>query len=407
MNLYSKIFTRLSKLRNKNLWKIYSIIKSYENSKITYKKVQEKKLKLILIHAFENSIFWKEKFINEEINPYSDKPFLELKKIIPVTKQDLINNNSKIQNFIRGQQHFISKTSGTSGKKLSFFKNEKWDSANRASIFQGYSWHDCNPWDFKIYFWGLNLNFKEKLQTRFFDFLLNRYRIFSYNQNDFKRIVKKKEKIKIIEGYSSSIYEFSKYVIKHNIKFPNLKLVKGTSETIKDEYRFLSQKAFGLDIVSEYGSAEAGIISFSCSKGNSHINELNVIVENIENEIIVTNLNSFSFPIIKYAQGDYIEFNTFDSCSCGINSKIIKKIIGRTGVNIIGYENEYASLLLYNVFKNINSKNKLHLSYTSKQYIKGKLEIYVSPKFFENKYLNLIKEEFEQCKYLIDERLWF
>jgi phenylacetate-CoA ligase len=124
------------------------------------------------------------------------------------------------------------------------------------------------------------------------------------------------DNIDIIEGYSSSIYEFSKYVIKHKIIFPNLKMVKATSETIQDEYIISVKKAFGLNLISEYGSAESGIISFSCEKGNMHVNELNVIVEESSKEIIVTNLNSHSFPIIKYVQGDYIDYNTKKICSC-------------------------------------------------------------------------------------------
>lgn len=390
------VFSLLAKIRNPNLFKIYNYQKLLEKSDdLIIENIKKSKLRSLLIHANENTKFWNSKFNNENINPYSKYPFEELKKIIPITKDDLINNNEFIQNFIKGEKHFKASTSGTSGKKLVFLKNEKWDSANRASIFQGYSWNNCSPNNFKIYFWGLNLNFITKVKTRFLDFLQNRYRIFSYDLKDFDKVSSKKDKIEIIEGYSSSIYEFSKYVIKHKIIFPNLKMIKATSETIQDEYIISVKKAFGLNLISEYGSAEAGIISFSCEKGNMHVNELNVIVEESSKEIIVTNLNSHSFPIIKYVQGDYIDYNTKKICSCGLKSKVINKVYGRVGAIIQGHKSFYGSLLLYNVFKNINAKNKLSLAYHAKQFEKGKIEIYIDRTQLNNRNIDLICKEFK------------
>jgi len=394
------VFSLLSKIRNPNLYKTYKYQKSLEKADdLIIQNIKKSKLRSLLIHANENSKFWNSKFSNENINPYSKFPFEELKKIIPIKKDDLINNNRFIQNICEGEKHFKASSSGTSGKKLVFLKNEKWDSANRASIYQGYSWNKCYPFDFKIYFWGLNLNFITKIKTRFLDFLQNRYRIFSYNIEDYEKIATKKNKIKIIEGYSSAIYEFSKYVIKHKIIFPNLKMVKATSETIQDEYVSSVKKAFGLNIISEYGSAEAGIISFSCKKGNMHVNDLNVIVEEYNKEIIVTNLNSHSFPVIKYLQGDYIEYDSKKKCNCGLKSKVISKVYGRVGSTIYGYNFSYGSLLLYNVFKNINTKNNLSLAYYSKQFEKGKIEIYIDRVHLNTKNKDLIFKEFNlYCK---------
>lgn len=61
------------------------------------------------------------------------------------------------------------------------------------------------------------------------------------------------------------------------------------------------EKAFGAKIISEYGAAESGLIAYECPEcGNMHINMENVIVEESEGEIVVTNLLSRSFPIIRY-----------------------------------------------------------------------------------------------------------
>mgnify|MGYP000282295428 CR=1 FL=1 len=77
-------------------------------------------------------------------------------------------------------------------------------------------------------------------------------------------------------------------------------MVKGASEMILDAYQPEVDKAFGREMVSEYSAAEAGLIAFECPVGNMHINVEHVYVEVDESdEILVTNLYSHYFPIIR------------------------------------------------------------------------------------------------------------
>lgn len=71
------------------------------------------------------------------------------------------------------------------------------------------------------------------------------------------------------------------------------------------------------------------------------------------NQIIVTNLFSHSFPIIRYKLGDYIELDYNTKYPCGRKHPILKEIKGRVGKNIYGNKNIYPSLTLYYVFKNL------------------------------------------------------
>lgn len=399
-NFLSLIFKLFSSIRNPNLWNIFNYKKEMESN--TYTNItlhQFNKLKKILIHAYENSIFWNQRFKDSNFNPYVFNSFDDLKKINPINKKDLILFNSDIQvQHIKFNKVFKSNTSGSTGERLIFSKNEYWDSSNRASIFQGYSWYNVKPWDFKIYFWGINHTKIYKIKMKILDFLVRRYRIFSIDDFSFSKVAKYNNKAIVIEGYSSIINEFSKYVIKNNIKFPNLKLVKATSETISDDLKNNVKKAFKLNVCSEYGSAEAGIIAFSCPNGNMHINMDDVYIESLNDEIIVTNLNSYSFPIIRYKQGDYIDYNNNNFCSCELNTPILDNVIGRSGTFIFGFNDKYPSLLLYNIFKNINLKYNVSFSYNALQYKLGYLIIYIT--FSSNptsiKLENIIQNEFSK-----------
>ena len=53
-------------------------------------------------------------------------------------------------------------------------------------------------------------------------------------------------------------------------------------------------------------------------------------IEEINHEIVVTNLQMKSFPIIRYKLGDYIELESdLKKCKCGRNLPVIEEIIGR------------------------------------------------------------------------------
>src|SRR5690606_6507219 len=126
-------------------------------------------------------------------------------------------------------------------------------------------------------------------------------------------------------GYSSMIYEVAKMInqMEQGGKY-NLKMIKGTSEKIYDSYQDEVQKAFGLKIISEYGAAESGLIAYECPEGSMHINVENVVVEVVKGEILVTNLLSRSFPIIRYQLGDAVTLaDPAFKCKCGRNHPVV------------------------------------------------------------------------------------
>ena len=388
------IFSILFNLRNPSFKRIHKELKKNEKlSSRELKKIQLNKLRSILIYAFENSKFYRKKFEKEKINVYALDIVSEYSKIIPIQKNDLIESCLEIQT--QGKHKFIAKTSGTSGQKLMFTKSELWDSYNRASIARGYSWHGAKFTDLKIYFWGFEFDFFKKVKTRVLDFLSLRVRIFTFNKIDLEFALKQRNKIEIIEGYSSLINQLAEYCLLNNIDFPNLKLVKATSETILDNYRDNVKKAFNINLSSEYGSAEAGIIAFSCVKNKLHINLESVFIEDYKNEIILTNLNSFSFPIIKYKQGDYIDYSEGKFCSCGLPHPVLDNVIGRMGQDVFGNKFKYPSLLFYNIFKNVNSSLSSNIGYYIEQHHKGILKVYLKHnEDNSSKIENSVKREF-------------
>lgn len=381
-NLKKNIYNLGVRLRNPSYQSAYESLKLSENFCTgELQDIQRRKLVELLKFAMEYSQFYKSKFTNVDFN--SDvNPYHILAKLPVLTKSDLINFNNQIhttRNF-EFKKLFFSETSGSSGEPLTFYKDEKWDSSNRASIARGLSWYGVEPWQYNGYFWGYSFSFFARLKVRLFDRLLNRFRLFSYGDKDIDNFVLKAKKAIYLHGYSSMIYEVAKRLNYSGCRLSNLKFVKGTSEKIYEHYQPEAMKAFGCKIVSEYGAAETGIIAFECPDGKMHINEETCIVEVIDDHILVTNLEAYSFPIIRYALGDYVKLSD-EVCTCGRSHRVIEEVLGRVGKNIYGNGNRiFPSLTLYYIFKILALEYSIQLNYKAEQYVFGELVIKIDRK---------------------------
>lgn len=336
---------------------------------------QLKGLRNLIAIAYDNAPYYRRKLDSKGLRPSDLNSLEDLKKIPPTSKEDLLRFRDEIQWRVPVEKHFYSETSGSTGKPLVFYRNAEWDAWHRASVYRGYSWYGVAPWQRNGYLWGYNFSWKRVLKTRVLDMFQNRFRLFSYKDDEIDEFISKLRAATYLSGYSSMIYEVAKRINtnKQAWSFPHLKMIKGTSEKIFDKYRDEVKTAFGVPIISEYGAAEAGIIAFECPSGTMHVNMETVIVEEVNNEVLVTNLVSKSFPIIRYKLGDYIRLDKTSQCACGMQHEIVLEVLGRVGKVIYGKTSQYPSLTLYYVFKNLAMEHGLILNYQATQSKKGSL----------------------------------
>ena len=377
---FKRVFKIGQHYRNPSLQKWFFFLKATEKWTLEeLKAYQLKKLQELLVDAYNQSSYYKIAFNKNNITPSDISSLDDLKKIPIITKKELIAYNLEIHSTTIFNKVFNANTSGTSGASLKFKREESADSFNRASIFRGYSWYHVNPWETNGYFWGFNFEGFSKWKTKLMDKLQNRFRLFSYKKEDVAMFIGKLRNATYLHGYSSMIYETAKLINSQNLKKPlNLKMVKGTSEKIYEGYQEEVKKAYGVKMISEYGAAETGIIAFECTKGNMHVNMEGVIVEELENEIVVTNLQMSSFPIIRYRLGDYVKLAVKDKkCGCGMQHQIIEEVTGRIGELVYGLQQTYPSLYFYYIFKNLGTKHALFLTYQVIQNTKGSLVFFI------------------------------
>lgn len=387
--------------RNPSLRGILKELKSAESlSRDELHALQLKKLKKLIELAYQYSPYYRQQMETHGLLPNDIQTLDDLKRFPIIDKSTLITHNSQIHTAFPFKKRRLAETSGTSGESLAFYRNEEWDSTNRANVMRSYAWYNVNVWDKNGYFWGYNIDQTKAFKIKVLDWLQNRMRIFRYDDASISHFAKQLNGAKFLSGYSSMIYQIAKKVNDLGLKIEGIKMVKGTSEMILDAYQPDIEKAFGKKMISEYGAAESGLIAFECPHGSQHICMETVIVEVDDNsEILVTNLASLSFPIIRYRLGDCVKLSE-DMCSCGRQHLVLDEILGRKGTSIKGNAKEYPALTFYYVFKNLALEHHILVNYKIEQHKLGHVNIVLesvpSPELE-----NLIGEEMQ--KYFADD----
>lgn len=324
-----------------------------------------------LTFAGEHSPFYRDVFDRLAFRPAELNSIADLQAIPTMDKPGLIAANADIHTTCRFRRLFAAETSGTSGVALGFKRNEQWDSVNRAHVARGYRRFGVQPWERNGYLWGFDIRGTRAMKTRVLDLAQNRFRLFNYSDHELRVFTKELESAVFLGGYSSMVYEVAKILVSRGLSIKSLRMVKGTSESILDVHQRMALQAFGRRITSEYGSAETGIIAFDCPEGSMHINIEDVVVE-VESDgaIIVTNLVSHSFPIIRYRLGDSVKLSS-TPCICGRAHPVLLEVFGRQGATVMGTSSKYPALTFYYVFKNIAQTKGVLLNYRAMQETAG------------------------------------
>lgn len=128
-----------------------------------------------------------------------------------------------------------------------------------------------------------------------------------------------KTKAKCLRGYASSFDLLSRYVGKHHVKLPSVKIIIAGSETLFDSTRELVCKNISCNIISQYANEENGILAQERVGDNAHrfyLNEASYFFEVLKldsdepaqygelGRLVITDLFNYAFPVIRYDNGD-------------------------------------------------------------------------------------------------------
>lgn len=161
---------------------------------------------------------------------------------------------------------------------------------------------------------------------------------------------------KYLVTYPSTLQELAKIQIREQ-KLNSLHNISTLGETLPPFVRTLVMEAFNCKIHDIYSSQEIGYIALQCPLyDHYHIQLENCMVEILDDNnqpctpgqvgrVIVTSLQNYLMPLIRYEIGDYAIPGK--KCDCGINLPVLERIIGRSR-NLVSYPNGDKSWPAYN-----------------------------------------------------------
>ena len=331
-----------------------SLIKYYNELKpVVYsnqKKIQEHqfhKLKLLLEHAYTNVPFYRKRFNDLKMTP-SDIRSLEDFAAFPSLKRDdlqnhwqeIIASNYNINELSKGS------SSGSTGVPVVYYKDKNATSAGKAAHQIGW---EFSGWELGLkglHIWGnpttVNKDWK-RLSSRMKVKVFNHYKYPSYKLTEkekFNELVDliNKEKYDFLDGYTNAIYLLANFIKTNDIKIHKSLFVFTTGENLQAYQRVVIEEALG-KVYDEYGSSEINGVAYECSQCKKyHIIEPHVVVEygkamstDGECPLIITDLDNFGFPLIRYENGDAAVpvKEDMDKINCKIQLKRIEGISGR------------------------------------------------------------------------------
>ncbi|MEE9409069.1 MAG: phenylacetate--CoA ligase family protein [Polaribacter sp.] len=296
--------------------------------------VENQKDKIVNYHL-ENNQFYN-KLINNKKWEWNSLPVLE-KKDLQIPLEERLSKNYSLKNV------FKNKTSGSTGNPFSFAKDKFSHALTWSIITNRFNWHSLYGKK-QARFYGLPKDTLSKNKELLKDLFSNRYRFNVFDVSDVALqnwVIKfKSNKFVFLNGYTSVIVVFAKYLISKNIVLknicPTLKACVVTSEMLFDGDKKLLQKAFGITIVNEYGASELDLIAFEDSNNNWILNTETLFVEVLDDNnkvlkegevgnLVITSLYNKANPFIRYKIGDKGAIKKINS-----TQYILEKLQGRS-----------------------------------------------------------------------------
>jgi phenylacetate-CoA ligase len=324
--------------------------------------LENKKQEIVEYHLNNNSSY--QNFVGKtSFQNWNELPIMTKKDFQKPLKERLSKGYSP-------KNVYVNKTSGSSGDPFIFAKDKYCHALTWASNMYRFGWFgiDFNSC-YQARFYGIPLDFIGNTKERFKDFFSNRFRFSIFDLSD--KVLDgflnefKTRKFDYINGYTSSIVLFAKFLQQKNIVLkeicPTLKVCVVTSEMLFEEDKILLEKQFGVAVVNEYGASELDLIAFQNPDGEWQVNSETLFVEILdennnvlpygkEGRIVITSLFNKAHPFIRYYIGDIGILDTKSTSK----KPILQQLIGRTNdIAVLPSGKKSPGLTFYYVTKSI------------------------------------------------------
>ncbi|MGH8619798.1 MAG: phenylacetate--CoA ligase family protein [Burkholderiales bacterium] len=140
-------------------------------------------------------------------------------------------------------------------------------------------------------------------------------------------------------SHPSNIAELARQSLARGLRLPRLREVRTSGEMLPEGLRELCREAWDVPVTDMYSANEVGYLALQCPNHvRYHVQAESVLVEVIDaaghpcapgdiGRVVVTTLQNFAMPLVRYEIGDYAEVGM--PCPCGRGLPVLERIVGR------------------------------------------------------------------------------
>ena len=296
------------------------------------KAFQEFKLKRMVQHAYNNVPYYRKSMHSIGLRPEDIKTLADLSKLPLLSKQDVRKNlyfdlfsaKHKKSEMLRVQ------TSGSTGEPFVIYADKHQLEIRMATTMRAAEWTGWRFGDRQARLWHQTIGMsllqvvREKIDAWFMRRLfIPAYELRDDNIATFIERVRQHRPI-LIDGYAESFNFLAQYLQKNSIPPFKPKAIMSSAQIMPDNVRSIIEEKLGAPVFDKYGSREFSGIAYEDEDHDGHlVMAESYIVEILKDgrpaqageigEVIITDLNNFHLPILRYRIGDLAQ--AIESCT--------------------------------------------------------------------------------------------
>ena len=319
-------------------------VQVFEPSEI--REYQWRKLRPLLEHAATRVPYYRKVFRQLGAQPGDFKSLEDISALPVLRKGDIRANVEDLIAEDYPRRHLsYDETGGSTGQNLAFYIDRESSRARLGNNIRMNEWVGIDIGDRWAVLWGVRFRVtrRERMLRALKNWFTN-YIVLSTYKMDVDSVRGYLERLRrfkprVIIAYPSALAHISQVARQQGLEpySPGVIIVSG--ETLFEWQRHMIEQAFGATVINHYGSCEFGAVARECShRKGLHVASDRVLLETLPianavagedaGEIVMTDLDNYGMPFIRYAIEDYGHVEE-GHCACGLNLPRLSSMVGR------------------------------------------------------------------------------
>ncbi len=301
-----------------------------ENSVDNCRLVQQVNLLGLLEHAFQNVPYYRAiSSLADLVNAEGRVDFNAFQRLPLLGKDELRHHFAALQAVDTVNRHcFENSSGGSTGEPVRFIQDAAYRDGDIAATLFLFRQAGKEIGDAELKLWGSerdieagSIGWREKLENWLYNrTLVNSFRLDETAMSKLASTWNAKRPV-AVWTYVDSIFEFARYVEKNKIQLHLPKAIITTAGTLDPSVKVYLEEIFRTVVLNQYGSREVGVLACERPKATDaapeglmlfpwkHYVEVvddhgEVCPSGQEGNILVTCLENYSMPLIRFAIGD-------------------------------------------------------------------------------------------------------